>query len=132
MALVVVLSALIATVAVTTGGEELLTKSKGGDQCDADGCRAKILLNNGVSMPAVGLGTAGYTDQNLVISAIDTALEAGYRMIDTADLYNNHRQLAEALNTKLLDKHGLKREDIFIITKLRPVDLGFDRQSVQL
>ena len=68
----------------------------------------------------------------MVTSAIDTALEAGYRMIDTADLYNNHRQLAEALNTKLLDKHGLKREDIFIITKLRPVDLGFDRQSVQL
>ena len=42
------------------------------------------------------------------------------------------RQLAEALNNNLLDKHGLEREDIFIITKLRPVDLGFDRQSVQL
>ena len=42
---------------------------------------------------------------------------------DTADLYNNHQQIGRAINASL-DRHGLRREDMFLVTKLRPTDLG--------
>ena len=40
-----------------------------------------VLLNNGQEMPLVGLGTAGFTDQELVSTAVDAALKHGYRLI---------------------------------------------------
>merc|ERR1712013_482142 len=68
------------------------------EECSSDGCgNEKIVLNNGVSMPIVGLGTAGYTDQDLITHTLSTAIRAGYRLIDTADLYSNHQQIAAAL-----------------------------------
>ena len=47
---------------------------------------------------------------------IDEALTAGYRLFDTAHMYNNERYLGAAFKSQL-KKHNLKREDIFITTK---------------
>ena len=52
-----------------------------GDQCDQSSCgHGSVHLNNGIFMPNIGLGTAGFTDQNLVNNVIDAALKSGYRM----------------------------------------------------
>jgi len=95
-------------------------------QCDSQSCDEVLKVNfeNGQVMPGIGLGTAGFTDQDLITRVIDAALSSGYRMIDTADLYNNHQQISLALEN-LLPKYGLQRQDIFIITKIRPSDLGY-------
>ncbi|CAG0920665.1 unnamed protein product [Notodromas monacha] len=73
-------------------------------------------LNSGTKMPIFGLGTWQSRDESAE-AAIDCALENGYRLIDTAYVYGN-----EALVGKVLKKHfdsgKLKREDIFITTKL--------------
>ena len=60
-------------------------------------------------MPKLGLGTAGLTDPDVVSRVVSDALTAGYRMIDTADLYENHRQIATALNVSL-PSLGLERK----------------------
>lgn len=67
-------------------------------------------------MPAVGFGTWQAKDEVLA-AALETALEAGYRHIDTAAAYENEHVIGDVLN-KWLDSGRLKREDIFITTKL--------------
>lgn len=69
-------------------------------------------LNNGVKLPAVGFGTwdvRGETGKNAIL----TALELGYRLIDTAQMYDNETIVGEAVR-----ESGLARRDIFITTKL--------------
>lgn len=68
-------------------------------------------LNNGVMMPTVGLGV--YQSGDKTYEAVKTALEAGYRHIDTAAFYQNE----EAVGAAIKDS-GIKREDIFVTTKL--------------
>ena len=75
-------------------------------------------------MPLVGLGTALITEQAVVTSTLTTAIMAGYRLIDTADLYENHQQIAAALEA-ILPSQGLSRTDLFITTKIRPDALGY-------
>ena len=75
-------------------------------------------------MPVVGLGTGLITEQDMVTSTLTTAIMAGYRLIDTADSYNNHRQIAAALKV-ILPSQGLSRTDMFITTKIHPTDLGY-------
>ena len=92
------------------------------------------LLNNGVKVPMLGLGTyrIGKTD-NDVYNAIRTALDVGYRHIDTATLYANEAPIGKAIR-----ESGIPREDIFVTTKLWGDDMvkneiqqAFDR-SMQL
>lgn len=69
-------------------------------------------LNNGVKLPAVGFGTwdvRGEAGKNAIL----TALELGYRLIDTAQMYDN-----ETIVGKAVRESGLARRDIFITTKL--------------
>ncbi|XP_023937841.2 uncharacterized oxidoreductase YtbE [Bicyclus anynana] len=80
-------------------------------------------LSNGVTMPAVGLGTYRVRNSEELYVAVDNALEAGYRLFDTAAVYYNEKHLGHALR-RLLPKYGLQRKDIFITTKLSPSDLG--------
>ena len=71
-----------------------------------------IRLNNGMEMPLVGLGVfrmKGYECKKIVISAV----ENGYRLIDTAAVYNNERAVGDAVRWC-----GLPREQLFITTKL--------------
>ena len=71
-----------------------------------------IHLNNGIDMPQVGLGTF-QLPKDKINSIIGKAYEFGYRKFDTAYLYGNERNIANALKA-----NGIKREDIFITTKL--------------
>lgn len=71
---------------------------------------------NGKKMPILGLGTSQALGDD-VEKAIDIALEIGYRHIDTAKVYKNEAEIGRALK-KWLDSGKIKREDLFIVTKL--------------
>lgn len=77
-------------------------------------------LNNGVMMPAIGFGVyqipAGQTEK-----IVSDALEVGYRMIDTAASYFNEEQVGNAIRHS-----GLKREELFVTTKLWVQDYEYD------
>ena len=73
-----------------------------------------VTLNNGVKMPMAGIGTFLLTPDEAEASVL-SALECGYRLIDTANAYVNEKAVGRAI------KHsGLKREEIFLETKLWP------------
>lgn len=72
-----------------------------------------VLLNTGVHMPLLGLGTDKLKSPD-VPQAVEAALAAGYRVFDSATVYKNESDLGQALR-KLLPKYGLSREDVFII-----------------
>ncbi|XP_071455276.1 1,5-anhydro-D-fructose reductase-like [Hetaerina americana] len=81
-------------------------------------CVQQIYLDlaEGVKIPALGLGTWQALDEDGE-KAIDSALEAGYRHIDTAYVYQNEKAVGRALR-KWLDSGRIKREDLFVVTKL--------------
>ena len=76
-------------------------------------------LKNGNKMPALGLGTSGLRGKQCA-KVVKKALELGYRQIDTADMYGNHRAIAKALN-----ESEVKREDLFITSKIQSEDLEY-------
>ncbi|WP_422858279.1 aldo/keto reductase [Flagellimonas sp. S174] len=78
-------------------------------------------LNNGVKMPYFGLGVYLSKDGNEVIQAVDDALEHGYRHIDTASIYKNENGVGEAIK-----QSSVKREDIFVVSKVWNADQGFE------
>lgn len=75
-------------------------------------------LNNGTTIPVVGLGTFLHDDCKQQVK--DAILKYGYRHIDTAMIYNNEAQIGEALEECFAA--GIKREDLFITTKLWHTD----------
>ena len=77
-------------------------------------------LNNGVQIPALGLGVF-QTPPDETRDAVQAALEAGYRHIDTAAAYGNEQQVGEAVHASDLD-----RPDIFLETKIWISDYGYD------
>jgi diketogulonate reductase-like aldo/keto reductase len=79
-----------------------------------------ITLNNGVELPALGLGVF-QTPPDETRDAVAAALDAGYRHIDTAAAYGNERQVGEALHAS-----GLDRSDVFLETKIWISDYGYD------
>ncbi|CAD7083091.1 unnamed protein product [Hermetia illucens] len=75
-----------------------------------------IKLNNGLEMPAFGLGTY-QSKPNEVANAVRHAIDHGYRHIDTAFFYVNEQEVGEAIKQKIAE--GIvKREDIYLVTKL--------------
>nr|DBA17235.1 TPA: hypothetical protein GDO54_002712 [Pyxicephalus adspersus] len=74
-------------------------------------------------MPLLGLGTFRLRGLQNIIQVVDAALKYGYRSFDTASVYRNEGDLGKALQ-QLLPKYGLSRADVFITTKLAPVDMG--------
>ena len=79
-----------------------------------------IVLNNGVNMPALGLGVF-QTPPDETRDAVSAALGIGYRFIDTAAAYGNERQVGEAAQRSDLD-----RSEIFLETKMWISDYGYD------
>jgi 2,5-diketo-D-gluconate reductase A len=77
-------------------------------------------LNNGVTMPALGLGVF-QTPPDETIAAVEAALHIGYRHVDTAAVYGNEREVGEAIR-----RSGLPRDDVFIETKIWITDFGYD------
>ena len=78
-------------------------------------------LRNGVDMPWFGLGVFLIQDGEPVEKAVQWALEAGYRSIDTAAVYRNERGVGNAI-----DRSAVPREEIFVTTKVWNTDQGFD------
>lgn len=76
-------------------------------------------LKNGNEIPALGLGTSGLKGEKCT-EVVKKALDLGYRHIDTADMYGNHRAIAKALN-----ETDIKREDLFITSKIQSEDLEY-------
>lgn len=79
-----------------------------------------ITLNNGVEMPQLGFGVWQVPDAEAE-TAVATALEAGYRSIDTAAIYGNEEGTGKAVA-----RSGVPREDIFVTTKVWNSDHGYD------
>ena len=74
----------------------------------------------GVEVPAIGLGTWQLTGHECY-EAVSTALDMGYRHVDTAQMYDNERQVGRAIRDA-----DAAREDIFLTTKLRPTNARYD------
>ncbi|KAI0119281.1 Aldo/keto reductase [Daldinia grandis] len=76
-------------------------------------------LNNGVKIPAIGFGTfANEGAKGETYKAVTAALEVGYRHLDCAWFYKNEAEVGEALRDFLAKNKSVKREDIFICTKV--------------
>ncbi len=80
-----------------------------------------IRLNNGVEMPLLGLGAYAPRHQQEVQQAVEWALEAGCRHIDTAAIYGDEREVADGIAAS-----GLPRSAVFVTTKVWNDDQGFD------
>ena len=84
-----------------------------------------VKLNNGVVMPILGLGTFEVTEPAECIDSVKDALELGYRMVDTAQLYNNEEFVGEGIA-----ESGVPREDVFITTKVMNCNFSCARASL--
>ena len=80
----------------------------------------EFTLNNGIVIPAVGYGSYKATDVDGKRVIID-ALKSGYRYIDTARFYKNEDEIGEAIA-----ELGIKREELFLVSKVWPTMLGTD------
>lgn len=80
-----------------------------------------LTLNNGVEMPALGFGVFQTPPEETAV-AVEHALRAGYRHIDTAASYGNERGVGDAVRAS-----GLSRDDVFIETKVWISDYGYDQ-----
>lgn len=81
----------------------------------------QILLNDGTTIPQLGLGVWQAKDGAEVKQAVSSAINAGYRLIDTAAVYGNEQGVGEAIR----ESH-VPREELFITTKLWNGDQGYD------
>ncbi|KLK97745.1 voltage-dependent potassium channel beta subunit [Lactococcus lactis subsp. lactis] len=70
-------------------------------------------LNNGIKIPKVGFGTWQSASGEEAYNAVKSALEAGYRHIDTAAVYKNEESVGQAIADS-----GIPREELFVTTKL--------------
>ncbi|OZG69421.1 aldo/keto reductase [Bifidobacterium eulemuris] len=86
-----------------------------------------ITLNNGVTMPALGLGVFQMRDHNQCERTVATALELGYRLIDTAQSYGNEAAVGNAIS-----RSGIPRDELFVTTKLKVANLTYDRARTSL
>ncbi|VDO61120.1 unnamed protein product [Heligmosomoides polygyrus] len=78
-------------------------------------------LNDGNEIPMIGLGISRIVGQESVDTSVSAALEAGYRLFDTAELYANEAELGAALETHMT-RLGIKRPEVFITTKVQTKD----------
>jgi diketogulonate reductase-like aldo/keto reductase len=82
--------------------------------------KRNAILHNGVKMPWLGFGTFKVKNGLETKTAVLTALEVGYRHIDTAKIYDNETSVGEAIK-----ESGLKREEIFLTSKVWNTDQGY-------
>jgi len=79
------------------------------------------VLNNGVKMPWLGLGVWKVKDGDEVALSVRSAIEAGYRSIDTAAVYGNEAGVGEGIR-----QAGIDRDQLFITTKVWNADQGYE------
>ena len=79
-----------------------------------------LTLNNGIKMPVLGFGVYQIPPEKTKQAVLD-AIEAGYRLIDTAQMYQNETEVGEAIG-----ECGVSREELFITTKVWVGNYGYD------
>ena len=84
-----------------------------------------IELYNGVKIPKLGLGLFLMKDEDELVNAVKYAVEVGYRHFDTATIYGNEEYLDRGLK-----EAGIKREEVFITSKVWNYDQGYDQTKV--
>ena len=84
----------------------------------------KLTLSNGVEIPVLGFGTYKIEDDTTALNSVREAIKAGYRHIDTASFYKNEENVRNGINEGL-KFIGLKREDIFVTTKVWNTEQGY-------
>src|SRR6185369_1010858 len=82
----------------------------------------KVTLNNGVEMPILGFGVFQVSDPEECELSVSSALQTGYRSIDTAASYMNEEAVGKAIRSS-----GVARQEIFVTTKLWVQDAGYER-----
>src|SRR5690348_14408074 len=80
-----------------------------------------VKLNNGVEMPVLGFGVMQLYGPDCE-TAVLNAIEAGYRLFDTAELYGNEQAVGNALK-----RSGISREELFITTKFGSKEAGYEK-----
>ena len=80
----------------------------------------KLTLNNQVTIPLTGLGVYQITDEFECRNTVESALDIGYRLIDTAQAYHNEKFVGDAIK-----QSNIPREELFITTKLWLADTGY-------
>src|SRR2546425_12055802 len=83
--------------------------------------KSQAKLNNGVEIPRLGIGVYQSPPGRATQHAVKYALSIGYRHIDTASLYGNEADVGLALR-----ESGLRRDEVFITTKVWNSDQGYD------
>lgn len=83
--------------------------------------KGTVKLHNGVEMPYLGLGVFQSREGSEVINSITFALDAGYRHIDTAAIYQNERGVGQAIRNYPID-----RKEVFVTSKVWNSDQGYD------
>ena len=79
-------------------------------------------LKNGKKIPSIGYGTFKITDKEECINSVKNAIDLGYTHIDTAKAYNNEELVGQGIR-----ESGIKREDLFLTTKVWNTDRGYDK-----
>lgn len=86
-----------------------------------------ITLNNGIKMPKAGFGVFQIKDKNECVKVILDAIDAGYRLIDTAQSYGNEEAVGEAVT-----KTSVPREELFITTKVWISNYGYEKAKASV
>lgn len=81
-----------------------------------------VTLTNGVKMPMLGFGTFKLTDYQEAYDSVMSALQLGYRHIDTAALYQNEEAVGQAIRDS-----GIARDEIFLVTKMWNSEHGYEK-----
>ena len=86
-------------------------------------CEDFVTLGSGARLPLCGLGTGGVPGllREACVDIVAHALRSGVRLVDTASQYGNEKEVGRALR-----KSGVPRENVFLVTKVAPLDQGFD------
>lgn len=81
---------------------------------------AGLRLRTGAMVPSIGCGTM-FLRGSLCEKVVSTALSMGYRLVDTASMYGNEREVGDAIR-----RSGVPREELFVVSKVKPDDMGYD------
>ena len=85
-----------------------------------------VTLNNGVKMPIIGYGVNKLEKEETERCVLE-ALKAGYRLIDTAQSYENEKEIGSAIK-----KSGIPREEIFLTTKVKIANFGYEKTKASV
>src|SRR6478735_5520608 len=86
-----------------------------------------LALSNGLRMPQIGLGVYLVSDVAVCEASVRTALQTGYRLIDTAFAYRNEAAVGRGIRSS-----GVARDEIFLTTKLWPSDYGYEKAEAAI